>query len=433
MKAAPEARMQLNSRLLPVLVGVLVILQLLAPDRTWVVLLVGLGGAWLIAYLWARSLLGGLRLTREMRFGWAQVGDRLEERFTVANEGWLPGLWVEVVDHTTLPGYQASRVTAVGSRSQMRWHTHGMCTRRGLFTLGPTSLCTGDPFGLYTVRLHYTDSANVMVTPPILPLPSIEVAPGGRAGEGRPRWDAPERTVSAASVRPHCRGDSLRWIHWRVSAHHDSLFVRLFDGTPAGDWWIFLDLHRGVQAGEGHLSTLEHGVVLAASLADRGLRMGRSVGLVTHGTALEWLPPQSGDGQRWAILRALALLDPGERPLAELLAHAKPRFGERTSLVIITPAARGEWLEALWPLLRGGAIPTVLLLDPVSFGGTDDTRSATALLSDWGIAHYLITRDLLDRPEARPGQEGRWEWRTSPLGRAVAVHRPRDLAWKELA
>ena len=441
VRMLPEARVQLNSRLLPLLVGLLLVLHLVLPYRGWLMLLVGLGGGWLICYLWALSLAHGLFLRREMRFGWVQVGDRLEERFTLVNDGLSPALWVEVVDHSTLPDYRASRVTGVGGNSKQRWHTQGICTRRGLFTLGPTSLRTGDPLGLYTVALRYADSATLMVTPPILPLPTIEVAPGGRAGEGRPRADAPERTVSVASVRDYVPGDSLSSIHWRTSAHHDSLFVRLFDGTPAGDWWIFLDLDQSVQAGAGQASTQEHGVILAASLADRGLRLGRAVGLVAHGNQLVWQPPQEGDAQRWAILRALALVDLGSRPLAELLARARPKFGGRTSLIIITPSVGGEWVEELWPLLRRGIVPTVLLLDPLSFGsaldGSDqlaEVRSGTlGLLSDLGVTHYVIGRDLLDRPEARPGERGQWEWRVSPLGRAVTARRPRELAWKVLS
>jgi uncharacterized protein (DUF58 family) len=276
-----KARLQLNSRLVPALVGLLLLLQLAFPYRGWTMLLVGLGGGWLIGYLWARSLARGLQLTREVRFGWAQVGDRLQERFTLVNRGWASGLWVEIVDHSTLPDYQASRVTGLGGKDARRWYTHGVCTHRGLYTLGPTSLRSGDPLGLYTVTLHYPDASALMVTPPIVPLPAIEVAPGGRAGEGRrSRADPLERTVGAAGVRDYRPGDNLNWIHWRISAHRDALLVRLFDSTPTSNWWIFLDLERRVQAGEGWDSTEEHGVMLAASLTDRGLRAGRAVGLV---------------------------------------------------------------------------------------------------------------------------------------------------------
>ncbi len=169
MKPRPKPRLQLKTRLLPVLTGLSLIMQLTFPYKGWLILLVGLGGAWLISYLWAWSLAHGLRLTREMRFGWAQVGDRLEERFTLTNIGQAPGLWVEIVDHSTLPDYHPGRVTGVGSSSENRWQTQGACTRRGVFTLGPTTLRTGDPFGLYEVNLHQPDSVTLTVTPPSAP------------------------------------------------------------------------------------------------------------------------------------------------------------------------------------------------------------------------------------------------------------------------
>ena len=429
-----EPQIRLNSRLLPVVVILLLMLQLAFPYRGWTILLAGLGGAWLIGYLWARSLIRGLRFVREMRFGWAQVGDRLEERFTIINYGWAPALWVEVLDHSTLPDYQASSVRFVGRRDSTRWQSDGICTRRGLFTLGPTSLRTGDPFGLYAVSLHYSESATLLVTPPILPLPTIEVAPGGRAGAGRRhRTETLERTVSSASVQEYRPGDSLRWIHWPTSAHRDDLFVRIFDNTPASDWWIFLDLDQRVNIGQGWDSTEEHGVMLAASLAGRGLGAGRAVGMVTHGEDLVWLSPQKGDGQRLAILRALALVTAGSRPLVELLERVWPTSGQRASVIIITPAVEGDWFEALWTLVQKGAVPTVLLLDPVSFGGSGDASGMLALLSGLGVACYVIFRDLLDLPEARPGRQGQWEWRVFGGGYVVPVRRPLDITWKRLS
>lgn len=412
--------------------GLLLLLQLLAPYRGWRILLVGLGGAWLVSYLWARSLARGLRLTREMRFGWAQVGDKIVERFTLANEGRAPALWVEVVDHSTIPDYPASRGISVGGQHSIRWHLDAVCTRRGLFTLGPTTVRTGDPFGLYTVTLPYPASLPLIVLPPIVPLPTIEVAPGGRVGEGRPQATALERSVSAAGVREYHPEDSLRWIHWRTSARRDALFVRVFDSTPASDWWILLDMNRHVQAGRGPDATEEHAVILAASLADRGLRLGQAVGLAAQGEQLVWLPPREGQGQRWEILRSLALVSLGSRPLAEFLAGMRPALDQHTSLVIITPDMDTAWVEALVPLLRCGAIPTVLLLDPVSFGGIGNLSATRTLLLDLGVTHYLITRDLLDRPAARPGQEP-WGRRVLGTGRAGLARQPREIGWEVLS
>ncbi|MGD2216646.1 MAG: DUF58 domain-containing protein [Gemmatimonadales bacterium] len=443
-----EKRLRLNARLLPALAGLALILQLVAPYRGWMILLVGLGGALLTSYLWARSLSEGLRLTREMRFGWAQVGDRVEERFTLLNDNPLPALWVEVVDHSTMPGYHNHRVAILGGQDSTRWRTKGICTQRGLFTLGPTSLSTGDPLGIFTAELDYPGSIPFMVMPPVVSLPSIDVASGGRAGEGRPRLNAPERTASAATVREYLPGDSPRWIHWRTSARRESLYVRLFEGVPAGDWWILLDMNQRVQVGQGLDATEEHGVILAASLADRGLRSGKAVGLVTHGEELVWLSPRGGEGRRWEILRALALIGPGECPLSEGLTQIGPAFGRYASLVIITPDLRSQWVEALVPLIRQDIIPTVLLLDRASFGEAGQTsegtaraeedaratvRQATTLLSGLGIAHHVISRDFLDRSAMQPGKRGHWEWRVLGTGHAVPVRRPQEAEWRGLS
>lgn len=427
-----SSEIRLNSPLLPVLVGLAIIMQLVDSSRIWMTLLVTLGGVWIISYLWARQLATHLKVKREMRYGWAQVGDLLEERITLTNTGPFPALWIEVVDHSDIPGYKASVVSQVSGQAKNQWKTQGSCTRRGLFTLGPTSLHTSDPFGIYQIHVHDPSSATLMVTPPVVPLPLIQVAPGGRAGSGRPFLNAPERTVSASNVREYQPGDSLKWIHWRTSARRDDLFVRVFDSTPTGDWWIFVDMHADVQVGEGWDSTLEHGIVLAASLADRGLYSGVAVGMAANSSDPFWLPPRRSESQRWEILRSLAMAESGEQSCAEWLIRNRLAIGQRTSLVLITPNLNGDWIETIIPFIRRGVVPTVLLLDPRSFGGQQSPGGITELLSQLGITHYVITADILDRPEAQPGEAGHWKWHISATGRAIAIKKPESLVWKPL-
>jgi uncharacterized protein (DUF58 family) len=430
MKQPPVARLKLTNRLVPLVVALLLGLELTFPHKAWLILLLGLGGLWGLCFWWARTLAHGLHLTRQMRFGWAQVGDRLEEHFILTNYTWVPGLWVELEDHSTLPDYRASQVTGIGSHAENSWTTASTCTRRGIFSLGPTTIHSSDPFNLYSITIDYPDSATLTVTPPIVPLPAIEVAPGGRTGEGRPHVRALERTVSVATVRDYIPGDSLRAIHWPTSARHNDLFVRLFENTPAGDWLIVLDLDERFQVGQGQTSTEEHGVILAASLADRGLHRGRAVGLLAHSDTLTWLPPRSGDGQRLQILQALATARPGPQPLASLLAQ--PSFGRLASLIVITPTIDRGWVEALSPILRYSAVATVLVLDPPAFGGSQSAQPLVTLLANLNIVHHLITPALLQGAGLIPGQQGQWDWRISPLGRAVAGRPQQDMSWRGL-
>ncbi len=267
------SRLRINSFILPLTTLVLIVAQILGPAAVWKGLLVALGGCWLISYLWARSLQKNLHLDRAMRFGWVQVGDKLEEQFILCNDGFFPATWVEISDQSTLPGYSIARATGVGGQSQNIWHTTGLCYRRGVYTLGYTTMRSGDPFGIHRVEIVQPEAVTLMVMPPVIALPSIEITPGGWLGEGRPRPNASEQTVSAAAVRQYAPGDSMRLIHWRTTARLNEPYVRTLEGAPAGDWWIVLDFDRLVQVhGDESETTEELGVILAASLADRGLR-----------------------------------------------------------------------------------------------------------------------------------------------------------------
>ncbi len=101
-------------------------------------------------------------------------------------------------------------------------------------------------------------------------------------------------------------------------------------------------------------------------------------------------------------------------------------------MIIITPNMKADWAVPMLQLVRKGMAPTVLLFDPVSFGKTELAEPTLSFLTDYGITHNIVHRELLDRPEARPGTQGKWEWRVVGRGKAVAVRRPADTGWRQL-
>jgi uncharacterized protein (DUF58 family) len=426
------ARIKLNSVLLPLLTLGMLVMQFLDPSKIWQALIVTFGGLWLVAGLWAWSLKNHLRLTREVRFAWAQVGDALEEQFTLINDGNLPATWVEVIDHSTLPGYSAARAIGIDNNTTNVWHTNGVCLRRGVYELGGTTLRSGDPFGIWSVEIFLPERSSLVVMPPVISLPSMEILPGGWKGDGRPRPNIIDQAVNASTVREYAVGDSPKLIHWPTTARRGKLYSRLLDGAPASDWWIVLDVDSKVQAGQGWENTTELGIILAASLVDRGLRAKHSVGLLASGKQAVWFKPQSGERHRLDVLRALAVLEAGQLPLSELLERANPKLGNRISLIIITPSVKNDWLPSLTHLFWKGISPTILLMDPSSFNAPQSADSLADVLAEMGVPRFVLSRSLMRQPEAHPGSSGHWDWRITASGRAVPTRPPGDLTWRRL-
>jgi len=426
-----KTNLRLNARILPVIAAIAFVMQILDPSRVWIILLIGIGGAWLVCWWWARGLHRLLQFEREMRFGWAQVGDRLEERFTLRNQFVLPATWVTLQDHSTLPDHHASVASGVDGASTSRWRILTRCTRRGVYKLGGTTLETGDPLGIYTITFEDSTSFTLAVMPPVVPLPEFEITSSGMAGEGRPRRHALQETINISHTREMLPNDPMRLIHWKTTARQNKFFVRQFEGTPAGDWWLILDLHKDSQLGTGWDSTEEHAVILTSSLAAKGLDEDHPVGLSVNGTRPDWIVPRRNEYQLRSLLKALAVAEPSELQIRDYLLRAGVSLSSHSSLLIVTANTDPEWAQALMPLMWRGIMPTVFLFDPLTFGGNTETKAISQVLQSMSVPCHVIPKALLDQPQARPGHEGEWEWRISATGKAHAVRSAQE-EWRGL-
>ena len=387
-----EKEIRLNNWLLPVFSGIFAILYAFTGYRGWLVFFTGISLAWLLALAWVLVLARKLYIKRELHLAWASVGETLHETLKVVNASFLPAVWVELTDASETLATPLRLVAEVEAHASWTRHPVHICRRRGLYSLGPTRLRSGDPFGIFTLTLHDRHASTILVTPPLLPLRGLKITPGGRAGDQRRRRGGLGRDISEAGLRQYVPGDSLRRIHWLATARQDELMVRQLESSASDDWWIFLDLEAGVQAGSGQDSTLELAVVLAASLAARALRERRRVGLVLAGPSLVRLEPRADPLYRTQLLRCLSVAEMGNVSLADLLAFGRP--AQPSTLILITPSPETAWLARALKPRRGDNLFAVLV-DPREFGGEADQGTLLAKLSNNGVPFSRMPRSLL--------------------------------------
>ncbi len=415
------------------LLAALAVLMVILPSRVWLVAFIGLALAVGLSFGWAVWSAVGIRMDRRLLHAWVQVGDRLEERFTLINNSSLPILAAEVEDGSDLPGYNASTVRAVSSESQYHWRQHGISHRRGLFRLGPTTIRFSDPAGFFLIESHYPHTREVLVFPPVLRDLAVSAPSGGGQGMAASRQRSLMETAVIGGVRNYQPGDPVRRIHWPLSVRHRMYLVKEFDREMGGDIWIVVDLDASVHVGKGDESTLEYSVVWAASWAWHLLRQGKGVALYTHGPQRIIIPPTEGTEHLWNILRCLATVEvQTHAPLPILLQEVRPYVVQGDSLVVITPSIQPDWpVELTRPGLRA-ASKAVVLLDAASFvkgqppAGPALTGIRTQLAS-LDVPVYLV--QWQERLHARPAAPGGGDWEdiVTPWGRVVVRARPAEV------
>jgi uncharacterized protein (DUF58 family) len=362
-----------------------------------------------LSYLWAWSNLHGLRVDRETFTHRSQVGDEARERITIRNLWGAPKLWVELRDHSDMPNHGTGFVTYLPAHERRRWSARTLCTMRGKFTLGPATLVSGDPFGIFRLERPVPGTNEMLVYPRTTPLPGFSLPsaelPGGQDVKSR----AFHVTPNVSTIREYQPGDSFNRIHWRSTARIGQLMVKEFELDPTAEVYLVLDMQERVQqilapvrAARGGRplseqriaeSTEEYGVQAAASIARHLLEQNRMLGLISWGQHREVIPAERESRQLFKILEALAVLRAhGAQPLAEVLAAEATRFGRNCTLVIITPSLDERWIVSLQHLLYRGVRAVVVLVEPQSFGGWRDSLTIQARLAELRVPTYIYAQ-----------------------------------------
>lgn len=203
------------------------------------------------------------------------------------------------------------------------------CVRRGCYCLQEIQLLSAYPFGI--VKFHKsieTESVEVLVFPKVVELsriPKPVVADATTWGEvlipqqgGRDEF---------AAVREYRHGDELSRIHWPVSARYQNLVVKEYEKTDRPAMLVVLDGHQRFNVGQGHRSTFEYAVTIAASMIRFASREGMPCFLVSRTDHLYELTIEAYCSDFHTLYEALARLNcEGRHPYQAVVEQAHRRF-----------------------------------------------------------------------------------------------------------
>jgi uncharacterized protein (DUF58 family) len=357
-----------------------------------------------LVWWWTRSMIRDLEVEVLRRTHRVSQGQPLEGQILLKSTSWLPKVWLEVEDRSSVPSYRARRVVTIGSRSSEGWSYAEIARQRGLYQLGPVVVTASDPFGFFRMTRTFGEATTVLVYPAAPDLPNFYIPPANLPGEGRFRRLTHNVTPTYAGLRNYVSGDSYNRIHWPQTARTGELMVKLFELDPSSDIWVVLDLEKGVHLGSGEDSTEEVAVTITASIARYFIQANRTVGLLSFGADLRVDEPDRGQNHHTRILESLALARAtGDISLERLLIEASRRFGRHTTVVVVTPSADEGWAMTLMSLAGRGVKVAAVLLEAETWGAPRSSLDVYGTLAAGGIYTYTVKRSD-DLPRALGGR-----------------------------
>lgn len=310
-----------------------VVVFLIAWNRG-VVLLYGmvalLVGTLFVARLAPRFNLEGVTASRSNPVA-AHEGDTITLEMEVRAAGFRPRYMLELVDRLPFAGIEQQSPMVFIDRVQgnAKLSLKVLCDLRGEHELGPLQLCSAYPLGVHRVQRALVSSrGKILVYPKPFIIRSLPLVGASQS---------PIMGMRAASVargndiffgvREYRHGDSLRHVHWAVTARRGAMTVKEYEYVQSTEVVIVLDLDRGSQYGSGKHSTLEYAVKIAASVARYALANGHMVSLVGRGSRPVEVPAGRGMHHYQSILEVLAKVRAdGNTPYREAVEMAAVRL-----------------------------------------------------------------------------------------------------------
>jgi uncharacterized protein (DUF58 family) len=316
-----------------------------------------------------------LACTRRLEPVRVEVGRSSDVHLHLSNVSRLPSGTLRMED--TLPYALGGRPRFVLDRVEpkgVREVTYPVTSEvRGRFQVGPLSVRMADPFGLCELSRAFATSDELVVTPAVIPLPTVPLG-GDWAGGGE---TASRATASSGSddvsTREYRHGDDLRKVHWRSTARVGELMVRREEQPYQSRATLLLDTRSMAHRGDGADSSFEWAVTAVASIGASLLRAGYTVRLVTDDE--QELVPQGLALTEGLLLDLLAGVTLGRGRDLEP-AVQRLRRGIDGVLVAVVGTCEPAVAERLSRLRSGTTACTALLLDTRTWEPSAHSRSA---------------------------------------------------------
>jgi uncharacterized protein (DUF58 family) len=341
----------------------------------------------LVAFVWAQVAIRWIYVQRHTESFYPQVGGVLEEYFTLTNRSYVPKLWLEVHDGSTLLGHRVGVVIPALLPGQLyQWQVRTPYLARGEFALGPLTIVSGDPFGLFKLSYVLPEMRQVIVYPATVSIPRSQTLAGAILGGVLQRQRSVDVTLNVSGVRDYVIGDNPATMDWRATARYRQPMVKEYDTELQGDVWVFADFSAQslvdaptVRRSETGViiqplyenpppSTEEYTAVIAASLAKHFLALGRPVGFSAHLPAAAVYRPDRSKHQLTRVLDALGRArSVSVVSLDQMLTQHSGSIPRGRTLVVITSTLETGWIAHAQQLGRRGIRMSCVYIDPQTF------------------------------------------------------------------
>lgn len=175
------------------------------------------------------------------------TGDTINIEYRVENRSIFNIPYMEIQSDITrqLAGKDISKVLlALDKKKSFNNKESIILKRRGYYQLGELNVTIRDVFRFYSFKKKIVSNTSLLVYPETINLSTFEITAGLQAGELLIHNSSFQDKSRVSSLRDYREGDSVKSMHWKLSARKDNPIVKDYESRVDTNAVIFMNNYQ---------------------------------------------------------------------------------------------------------------------------------------------------------------------------------------------
>jgi len=239
----------------------------------------------LLNYLYIRHIKNSIYIHVISHKNEITVGEEIAYEVTLINNSFFPVFNLKIIDYSSLNAKFKSEEWYLMPFKNKKVQKKFVITKRGIYFLGPFEVEIKDPFGIFKVVKKYDFKLKFVVLPRVHNI-EVELKARQQLGNIEAENKAFEDYTNISQLRKYNYGDSIKRIHWKVSAKKREFYVKEFQVSAMSEVYILWDLDKNHFAMDTQGIMDENSAECMLSIAKFCLLHGIPVSVIDYNTGM---------------------------------------------------------------------------------------------------------------------------------------------------
>ncbi|MCD7866553.1 MAG: DUF58 domain-containing protein [Clostridiales bacterium] len=267
----------------------------------------------------------------------------------------------------------------------------------GVYRGGIRDMEMWDFFGILKVTVPLDGTFEVFVRPRIRPIEEMRESETVLAESARDTRTVVAGGMDYVGVREYAVGDSMKQIHWKLSAHSPGYMTKLQESSREIDYSVVLDFAAESHVKEVMMDIQDALIETSLSLIDEISRHHTSYSLLycDRHHAIRRMRPK-GREDDLELIKDFCVVTPepdaGFPDACRILQEEGSVSSRSTNVIVVTSRVTDELLQELTRIRRQRRVPELYQVIPAGLNSreVEGLRARLRLLDEAGVSHYFV-------------------------------------------